>query len=117
MEITMEVIERVERALGFTLYENQVNYLLDIGELGNERQSGRTTAYCISLLLTDGEALDLAHPEMFSDKIKGERPIYYARRIFIKEFLDIRAKLADASIKVRDVKNFDPKHHMGGYIF
>lgn len=117
MEITMEVIERVERALGFTLYENQVNYLLDVGELGDEPESGRTTAYCISLLLTDGEPLDLAHPEMFSDRINGERHIHYARRVFIKEFLDIRAKLADAAIKVRDVKNFDPKHHMGGYVF
>ena len=115
MEITEELIERVEKVLGFTLYDDQINYLMDTGELSGARRSGRTTAYCISLILTDGEALDLAHPETFSDRVNGERPIGYARRVFIKKFLEIRTKLKDAGIKVRAVKNFDPKHHVGGY--
>ncbi len=109
MKITKEDIPHIEKALGLKLYEHQVNYLLDEGELHRELQSdkgtGKTIAYCVRIALSEGKVLNLAKPEQFADNwhLKGDERLFYARKVFRGEFISIWCKLSDYRFPVRNV--------------
>lgn len=99
----------IELALGITLTEGQKNYIMSDGEYWfGGRQTGKTTAYCIKLALSDGPPLDLEHPEKWCDSDSGSvgNSIYYGKW-FRGQFMDIWTRLKDFGIKVRDLKEDD----------
>ncbi len=108
--ISVEVLQKIEEALGIELYPNQKNYLMGTGGLGISRASGKTLAYCINLALSKGRKLDLKEPQEYSDE---ERLIYfgkakhdyYSMTVFLPMFLDVRQKLKDAGFIVRKIKS------------
>lgn len=132
VRITKELLPLIEKALGFELYDNQKAYLLAppalteeqikfiedmLGECFPEyqkefllkgpailggRNSGRTTAYCIKLLLTDGPPLNVRKPHTFSDR-KNDRA--YSQHFFKNECLLIRHKLKKYGFGVRRLVN------------
>lgn len=60
MKFTHEVISRIEKAMGFTLYTWQKHYLLnDFGLNHNYRCAGNTTIFAIKKLLTLKEVIDI----------------------------------------------------------
>lgn len=107
MKITEETIPLIEKALGFELYEPQKEYLLDEDRYklrSSGRNTGKTTAYCIRLALSEGEPLDLRKPWMFSDDwgvVSDTKQ--YARQFFRRFFMDIRDKLKESGFPVRKV--------------
>lgn len=101
MKITKKIIPFIEKAVGFELYEHQLNYLLDKGNLISGRATGKTVAYCIKLALSEGEPLNLNRPENFSDY--GDGSTRYARQFFRGEFLKIRNMLKEHGFPVREV--------------
>lgn len=93
----------VERALNIKLYEEQKNYIVT-GQVSdawtNTRQNGKTTAYCLSLILnTKGKTLNIDRPQDFSDMNALNYSIFFFRNMF----LDIWTKLRDAGIPVRKI--------------
>lgn len=100
MKITEQMIPHIERAMGFELYGYQKRYLLNSGQLLGGRRTGKTTAKCIELALSDGEPLDIKRPHLFSDR--NDR--WYAHTHFIGEFMRIRARLKLYGFPVRDIK-------------
>jgi hypothetical protein len=97
------LIPHIENALGIRLYDNQKDYLLANGLLGNERNTGKTTAYCIKLALSDGEPLNLKKPWEFSDELRLPEHKRYSRYFFRNEFMRIRAHLEAYGFPVRRV--------------
>ncbi len=103
ISIQLADIPRIEKALGFNLHDHQIKYLLNDGSLKLGRATGKTTAYCIKLVLSDGEALDLRKPEIYADEIFLHDHQRYARNFFKHELLNIREKLMKCGFAVRDV--------------
>ena len=104
MRIQEGHIPHIEKAVGFELYDMQKQYLLRKAPMGNDRRSGRTTAYCILIALSDGDELDLKRPEEFSDGWELSNHIPYARGFFRSEFMRIYNKLKDYGFPVRPVR-------------
>lgn len=102
MKITENLIPHIEKAVGFTLRDHQINYLLDKGPLASGRNTGKTVAYCIKLALSDGVPLDMERPFEFSDYGDGSRS--YAYKFFRNEFMKYRGMLKDYGFPVREVK-------------
>lgn len=104
------MIHNVEKALGINLYDDQIRYLTGSTasfNFYNNRGTGKTTAYCIRLALSDGEPLNLRDPKEFSDWFESglsfnEAP-RYSKDFFLKEFMKIRDKLKDHGFQVREV--------------
>lgn len=103
MAITEKLIPHIEQAMGYKLYDHQVNYLLDKGKLEVGRGSGKTTSYCIKLALSHGKPLDLRKPWEFSDGWELAHRKQYAVDFFRRYFMDVRDKLKDHGFQVRDV--------------
>lgn len=58
MKIDYEVIKKIEQAFGFQLYDWQKDYLLGKRTCRIKgRVNGKTFAYCIRLLLSDGNPI------------------------------------------------------------
>ena len=97
MKIDDKVIKRIEQAFGIQLYNWQKDYLLgkrDIIRSG--RCNGKTFAYCIKLLLSDG------------DPIKSRKLCKYAdgygnryQECFAGYALEINDKLMAAGFETR----------------
>lgn len=95
-------IRKIEKAFGFTLYNWQKDYLL-----GNHykfphgrRSSGRTFAYCLKLLLSDGEQIKRGDLFKYRDKNHGTHyNSWFARYIW-----DINKILVAAGIETRIVE-------------
>lgn len=105
--IKSEHIPLIEKAMGFKLLPFQIHYLIgQSNTLGSTRASGRTTAYCIKLALSEGEPLNLREVEKFADMKHFDRyqHMTYARRFFRNEFMNIRYKLEGQGLKVRELK-------------
>jgi len=100
----MMVIPHIEKALGLKLYDHQVNYLLDKGNLLSGRRTGKTLAHCVKLALSDGEPLNMKKPEDFSDGRFLDNRITYSRDFFRREFMRIRNMLIDYGFIVREIK-------------
>lgn len=107
MKITEVMILLIENALGLKLYEDQKQYLLGNAALVGARCTGKTTAYCIKLALSEGPALNMRKPEEFADGWNKPNQTMYARSHFRHEFLRIRGRLRDRGFPVRDIKNYD----------
>lgn len=105
VKITEQIIPHIEKAVGFTLYEHQKDYLLDRGPLMCGRKTGKTVAYCIRLALSKGEPLSITRPEKFADEQALPNHRSYARGYFRHEFMEYRQLLADYGFPVRDVKS------------
>lgn len=100
--ITWRMISEIERAFGFRLYKWQRNYLLgNRNTRTRHRRNGNTFAYCVKLLLFDGEPIkskqDLGR---YADEWHG---INY-RSWFVRYCLDINEILVGAGFKTRIVK-------------
>lgn len=93
------IVHCIQKALGLTLWENQIHYLAYGTFLDHGRRTGKTTACCIKLALSKGEPLDMRRPETFSDGwYRGSYPQYFKR-----EFLEIRSKLKQHGFPVREI--------------
>lgn len=70
MKITDEVIEKIESIFGFSLYDWQKKYLKGlIVSAPSGRKNGRTFAYCIRFLLSDGEKIHKREVFKYGDGI------------------------------------------------
>jgi len=102
--ISEKQIEEVEKALGIKLYICQKDYILN-GNVAcpNERCTGHTTAYCIKLLLTEGEPIKLWDWEQMARLADYKRNNTYVDffRNFIAENYE---RLKRAGIKTRLVE-------------
>lgn len=99
-------ITNIEKALGMLLTENQKRYISASGEYWyGGRTSGKTTAHCIKLALSDGPPLNISKPEVFCDLDYGteSNKAKYARSYYLNMFLEIRFMLAKAGFRVRKV--------------
>lgn len=103
MEIQTNHIPHIEKAIGFTLYPHQIDYLMGASWMMGGRRNGRTIAHCIKLDLSEGEPLDLRKPYKFSDYGDGSKR--YAYDHYRREFLRVRECLKDYGLPVRDIKN------------
>lgn len=103
--ITWKMIPEIEKAFGFSLYDWQKDYLLSDGldnipwEVEIGRSNGRTFAYCVKLLLSDGEPINpkLSELERYTDEFHG---IYY-RLWFARYLLEINDTLKKAGFETR----------------
>ncbi len=56
--ITEDLIAKIEEVFGFPLYDWQKDYLLDkMDYMPAGRRNGKTFAYCLKFLLSDGEPI------------------------------------------------------------
>lgn len=116
----INVITKIEKALRIKLYPKQIEYLLGTIKEPNYdiiRRTGKTTAFCIKLALSDGIPLNLKKPESFSDAVYCVGPDHkqrYSKDFFVPEFMKIRERLSECGFKVRDV--YYPKRTTGGFI-
>ena len=97
------VFERIEKALGFKLYDAQKGYLLSKNRYmyARGRGSGKTLAYCIKLALSEGIPLDMRKSEEFSDR---EEPHSYNKGYFRDMFYKVWASLKKQGFKVRELR-------------
>lgn len=96
--IESEMIPRIESAFGFTLYDWQKDYLLGkIHRRAGGRHNGNTFAYCVKLLMSDGEPINVVDLRKYIDEIHGSR---YARW-FTGYCMEINEKLVSAGFKTR----------------
>lgn len=108
--ITQEMIPKIEKAFGFSLYDWQKDYLLEKDsdipwEQLIKRGNGKTFAYCVKLLLSDGEPINKR--ELF--KYIDDCTEYLISRIhnsshynwFANYCLDINNILVKAGFKTR----------------
>lgn len=98
--ITWKMIPQIEKAFGFRLYKWQRNYLL--GKRTHRtmhRQNGNTFAYCVKLLLSDGEPItpELLKRGCYADGIHGT----YYRMWFAQYLLEVNDVLVKAGFKTR----------------
>jgi hypothetical protein len=102
MKINVLVLPHIENALGMKLYEPQKNYLLSDGDYSwqGDRGSGKTLAYCIKLVLSEGKPLDMRYPERFSDLDYA----HYSRSYFRQMFMEVWNKLNDYGFRVREIR-------------
>ena len=97
MLITDEVIKKVEDIFGFALYDWQVDYLKDKGSIyRGQRANGKTFAYCLKLLLSNGEKIQKRDVLRYSD----ENIIRYSQW-FVNYCLGINEKLVMNGIETR----------------
>lgn len=98
MKITNETITKIEEIFGFVLHDWQKDYLLGKSyDKPNERQSGRTFAYCVGLLLSDGEKISGRDLTKYIDAFYGSNYPYWFRNYA----LDINQALVDAGFETR----------------
>lgn len=102
LEITEQIIPHIEKAIGFNLYDHQVDYLLDKGRLQSGRRTGKTAAYCIKLTLSNGKPLDMKRLSEFSDF--GDGSYRYINNFFKKDLMGYRDMLKDYGFPVRRVE-------------
>lgn len=88
MAFEKEVIEPIEKALGFKLFYWQKTYLLTM----DFRCYGETTAKALKVLLDTDKA-----------PLKCKRPVSQREKFFISELREIKSKLDDAGIPTREV--------------
>lgn len=100
MLITDEVIKKVENIFGFALYDWQVDYLKGKGGIcRGQRANGKTFAYCLKLLLSDGEKIQKRDVFRYRDDTSGTRYSQW----FVNYCLGINEKLVMNGIETRIV--------------
>lgn len=110
MKITKETIPLIEKALDEKLYDPQKEYLVNDGPYWyGGRASGKTTAYCIKLALSDGDPLDMrmSTGELIDIIDPDYGPDTNKRtyiRWFRRCFLEIWEQLKAAGLPVRELR-------------
>lgn len=105
MKITEETLSDIENIFEFKLYKWQKEYLLGKTDqrIGG-RNNGKTFAYCIKLLLSDGNKIkwdDVINGKYIDEYHEGTYKRWFAR--FIR---DINEQLVSAGFETRlDLKN------------
>ncbi len=96
----------IEHALGFKLYREQIEYIFHNGpySYSSSRQTGKTTAHCIKLALSEGEPLNGDRPDKWCDLDYGQRGLISYSRWYFRYFMNIRNRLRSVRLKVRPVK-------------
>jgi hypothetical protein len=91
--VKLEVLSRIEKALGFELYEWQKEYLFENKEIPESirlgRANGKTIIQIVKFILTE--------KEIYAYNI--EMLVYRSRRWFRNEFLRIHEKLTDVGLE------------------
>ena len=101
MEITLEAIPKIEKALGIKLYESQIEALINNNNtLFVGRRCGRTITYMIKLALSEGVALNMEEFRYYSDRDSKETNY---TDWFRHEFMNVRDILRDNEFDVRQV--------------
>lgn len=96
--ITPEMIPKIEKVFGFHLYDWQKDYLLGNIWFGpSGRRQGKTFAYCLKLLLTDGDQINQNDLKNYIDEIHGKSYPHW----FFGFCMEINNKLIDAGFKTR----------------
>ena len=96
--ITPEMIPKIESAFGFHLYDWQKDYMLGkMQHRAGGRCNGNTFAYCVKLLLSNGEPIKVKDIQKYIDEAHGSG--YY--RWFTDYCLEINEKLIAAGFKTR----------------
>ncbi|QHI73807.1 hypothetical protein [Aminipila terrae] len=100
-----EIIATVEQALQIELYACQKDYILN-GYLPctNEKCTGKTTAYCIKLLLTEGEPIKMWSFEATTNYIDVSSSGVNYKDWFRRYLASIYKKFMDAGIETRKVE-------------
>lgn len=96
--ITPEMIPVIENSFGFQLYDWQRDYLLgktNYRAVG--RRNGNTFAYCVKLLLSDGEPIKRKNIVRYVDEYHGNRYL----RWFAGYCMDINKVLKESGLKTR----------------
>lgn len=95
-----EMMQRVEMAMGFKLYEWQKQYIAygSIAFFPEERRIGRTTAHILRMLLTSTEPIYIN--DIVPDECHGRM---YAK-LYKKEVCKIRDKLVSSGIQIPEIK-------------
>lgn len=101
MTITEEIIPKIESVFGFPLYEWQRDYLLGKRDADvSSRRNGKTFAYCVKLLLSNGEPIKKREIFKYADGWHGNRyPKWFAHYC-----LEINEKLISNGFKTRIVE-------------
>lgn len=96
--ITEDLIPKIEEVFGFQLYDWQKDYLLGIRDRRNwGRRNGKTFAYCLKFLLSDGESIRRREIFKYRDELHSER---YSRW-FMGYCLEINDILVENGFKTR----------------
>lgn len=96
MKITDEVIEKIENIFGFSLYDWQKEYLkgeIERRTIGN----GKTFAYCLKLLLSDGAKINKRDVFRYRDEDHGASYPKWFQRFC----LEINQRLIENGFKTR----------------
>lgn len=110
-KISSELIKQVEQALKIELYECQKDYILN-GYLAcaNEKCTGKTTAYCIKLLLTEGEPIKMWSFEATASYIDDTHSGVGYKDWFRRYLASIYKKLIDANIETRKIEFYQDQN-------
>lgn len=96
--ITIEMIPVIESTFGFQLYDWQKDYLLgNLNRLPVGRRNGKTFAYCVRFLLSDGEPIDRENICNYIDGYHGLNYIGW----FTKYCIEIDRVLKKYGLKTR----------------
>lgn len=98
--ITEEMIPQIEKVFGFQLYDYQKEYILGKSNTYPKgRRNGKTFAYCIRLLLSDGAPIPrtLKTLRRRADAYIDENYTYW----FARYLLELNDKLVEAGFKTR----------------
>lgn len=96
--IKPETIQKIESAFGFPLYDWQKDYLLGkMHHRAGGRRNGNTFAYCVKLLLSDGDPISVKDLWEYMDELHGSG---YARW-FTGYCMEINRKLVASGLETR----------------
>lgn len=99
---TNREIRKIERALGFKLYDWQKKYIKnEPHKRPHGRRTGFTTAYCIKLAMANDEPVSTKDLWLYADGYHGT---HYDLAWFPKFFLDIWTRLHTAGLPVREIR-------------
>lgn len=116
-KISSELIAEVEQALEIELYVCQKDYILN-GYLAcsNENCTGKTTAYCIKLLLTEGKTIKMWSFENTCTYIDKVNTGVQYKDWFRKYLARIYKKLNDAGIETRQIEFYEDKRSQAFFL-
>lgn len=107
MDVTIEVISKLEKAFEIKLYDSQIQALINNDyNLFQGRRCGKTFVYMIKLALSEGEPISVNDFSIFSDRDKRETNYTIW---FKNEFMKVREVLKNNGFIVRDVVTYGGK--------
>lgn len=99
--IDNECIKKIENAFGFQLYEWQKEYLLgNASMIRGGRCNGKTFAYCLKMLLSDGRKIRERELKELADEYHGN----HYKIWFEKYIKDINRTLVENGFETRLIK-------------